>query len=86
MKSEEFAARAEAREAGYITRRHYRGDDREGGGFFDMLFKQLLATMIALTLLFCCNLIPVTRGYIEQVKEVVSSDYTEDVLAVFGEH
>ena len=69
-------------EARYIPRRY----DESKGGFFDMLFRQLVVTMTALTVLFGCNLIPATREYVQKVKEVVSSeDYTDDVLAVFGE-
>ena len=41
--------------------------------------------MAALILLFSLNLIPLAKGYLDDVKEAVRTDYTQDVLAVFGE-
>ena len=68
----------------YIQRRRYEAEDGPDG-FFNKLYRQFLATMVALILLFSLNLVPVTRGMVEDVREAVSTDYTEDVLAVFGE-
>ena len=73
------------KDAVYIRRKRYEKGERSGG-FFSKLYRQFLATMAALILLFGMNLVPLTKGYLQEVKDAVQTDYIEDVLAVFGEH
>lgn len=70
-------------DAVYIRRKRYAESGE--GSFFSKLYRQFFATMAALILLFSLNLIPLAKGYLDDVKEAVRTDYTQDVLAVFGE-
>ena len=63
-------------DAVYIRRKRY-GESGEGS-FFSKLYRQFFATMAAL--------IPLTKNYLDDVKEAVKTDYIEDVLAVFNEN
>lgn len=71
-------------DAVYIRRKRY-GESGESS-FFSKLYRQFFATMAALILLFSLNLIPLTKNYLDDVKEAVKTDYIEDVLAVFNEN